>query len=399
MGLLLEVLWNTEAIFVTPGEEGLGSDATQVRGLPPPVCRLQVVLWNPIPHPNRLSQRLNLVSVGLTWSNYVNWQSCIEGRCTSFFPRQSRPKGSVVRPPDAIRGSFKMLGLHASIATGGWTQSAKGASQRMRCAKTVTPIKIDANRKNAKRSTGPRTERGKSIAKFNAVTLGLFAKHVVIPICDGYKPEKEFQALLDGLHQEFQPVGLYEEWLVVKIAECMWRLRRATRCESGSVQEAATWNADRYDSDQVIEAFTREMCILDQAERQLRDSGTLSQKTYREVAPLVEEERRKSIQSEQDDEPIKAEIDHELFLTFITYRKEFVDSMCKGLANVEGKRSDARFDYNALLPECDMERVLRYEERMHRQIDWAVQRLLEAQERRKTVGSLPGHGGAATGQV
>ena len=51
----------------------------------------------------------------------------------------------------------------------------------MRCNKTVTPRKIEANRKNAKRSTGPRTERGKSIAKFNAVTLGLFAKHVVIP--------------------------------------------------------------------------------------------------------------------------------------------------------------------------------------------------------------------------
>jgi hypothetical protein len=106
----------------------------------------------------------------------------------------------------------------------------------MRCIKTVTPRKIEANRKNAKRSTEPRTDRGKSIAKFNAVTLGLFAKHVVIPICDGYRPEKEFQTLLDGLHQDFHPVGFYEEWLVVKIAECMWRLRRATRCESGSVR-------------------------------------------------------------------------------------------------------------------------------------------------------------------
>jgi len=70
----------------------------------------------------------------------------------------------------------------------------------MRCAKAVTPIKIDANRKNAKRSTGPQSERGKSIARFNAVTLGLFAKHVVIPICDGYKPERDFNSLLDGLY-------------------------------------------------------------------------------------------------------------------------------------------------------------------------------------------------------
>ena len=90
------------------------------------------------------------------------------------------------------------------------------SEKSVRCSKAVTLKKIEANRKNAKRSTGPRTERGKSIARFNAVTLGLFARHVVIPICDGYKPERDFQSLLDSLHQDFQPVGFYEEWLVGK---------------------------------------------------------------------------------------------------------------------------------------------------------------------------------------
>jgi hypothetical protein len=54
----------------------------------------------------------------------------------------------------------------------------------------------------------------------------LFAKHIVIPICDGYKPERDFKSLLEALHRDFLPAGFYEEWLVVKIAECMWRLRR-----------------------------------------------------------------------------------------------------------------------------------------------------------------------------
>ena len=99
----------------------------------------------------------------------------------------------------------------------------------------MTKAKLDANRQNSKRSTGPRTERGKRIARFNAVTLGLFAKHIVIPICDGYRSEKEVQSLLDGLHQEFQPAGIFEEWLVVKIAECMWRLRLScVPCEIAS---------------------------------------------------------------------------------------------------------------------------------------------------------------------
>jgi hypothetical protein len=258
----------------------------------------------------------------------------------------------------------------------------------MRCAKTVTPIKIEANRKNAKHSTGPRTERGKSISKFNAVTLGLFAKHIAIPICDGYKPEREFKSLLDELHGEFQPVGLYEEWLVVKIAECMWRLRRATRCESGAVREATIW--DRHDdNNQFMEGLANDLCVLGEAERQLRNFGTLSRKTYSEVMPLVEEEKRKRIQSEKGDEPAGTEIDHELFLSCITDRKRSLDSMYESLCRIDEKRSEARSDYDALLPEGDMERILRYEERMHRQMDWAVQRLLESQGRRKTLHPAP----------
>ena len=103
----------------------------------------------------------------------------------------------------------------------------------------------------------------------------------------------------------------------------------------------------------------------------------------------MEEEERKRIQSEKDNEPLKAEIDHELFLTYITDRKGFLESMYKSLIRIEGDRSDAKFDHDSLPPEDDMDRILRYEERMHRQIDWAVQRLLESQERRTTLHPLP----------
>jgi hypothetical protein len=158
----------------------------------------------------------------------------------------------------------------------------------MRCSKTVTLKKIEANRRNGKHSTGPRTERGKLAARFNAVTLGLFAKHVVIPICDGYKAERDFQFLLDDLQGDFQPVGMYEEWLVLKIAECMWRLRRAGRCESGSVRELAT-SGDRPHYDGLILGLATEIGTLTEAEQQLRNSGTLSQETYAQILPLVEE--------------------------------------------------------------------------------------------------------------
>jgi hypothetical protein len=226
------------------------------------------------------------------------------------------------------------------------------------------------------------------IAKLNAVTLGLFAKHVVIPICDGYNPEKDFKLLLDGLYQEFHPVGLYEEWLVVKVAECMWRLRRATRCESGSVRESAIWgdlaSLEGPSENQRSRELLLEIWALKKAEEELRCAGSLSQNSYQKVLPLIEE-KRKLVQSEKLREK---DFDREEFLACITERRALLQSYYDGRTSIEDNRSDARFDYNSLLPEGDMDRIFRYEERMHRQIDWAVQRLLESQERRKTVGSL-----------
>ena len=49
---------------------------------------------------------------------------------------------------------------------------------------------IEANRKNARKSTGPRTAKGKAITKFNAVTHGLQARHVVLPDEDVGKFER-----------------------------------------------------------------------------------------------------------------------------------------------------------------------------------------------------------------
>jgi hypothetical protein len=239
------------------------------------------------------------------------------------------------------------------------------------------------------------------------VTLGLFAKQVVIPICDGHKPERDFKSLLDGLHQEFKPVGFYEEWLVVKIAEYMWRLRRATRCESGSVRESAIWSRlgeasvvrpRRWDDNQHILDVAGEIGTLSEAEEQIRNSGTLTQKLYSEMAPLVEAGKHKASQAEKDNRGVETEFDHDLFLTCITDRKEFLETYYAALNGIEGDRCDSRYDYNSLVSENDMNRILRYEERMHRQIDWAVQRLPEAQERRKTVDSSPDAAEARTGQ-
>ena len=250
-------------------------------------------------------------------------------------------------------------------------------------ARTMTKAKIDANRQNSKRSTGPRTERGKRIARFNAITLGLFAKHIVIPICDGYKSEKEFQSLLDGLHQEFQPAGMFEEWLVVKIAECMWRLRRAVLCENGSVRESAAWTRVPKDDSLATLFYTRKISILTDAEEQIRETGILTPKTYSEVQRL----------DETDSEYVGAKLidlitDQVAFFNTVTDRKNTLESMLKAAITLEDRRCSDELAHRSLPPTEDMDKILRYEERMHRQLDWALQRLLETQETRKNSASL-----------
>jgi len=88
--------------------------------------------------------------------------------------------------------------------------------------------------------------------------------------------------------------------------------RRATRCKSGSVRELAI-RGDRRDNDELILGLATEIGTLTEAEQQLRNSGTLTQETYAEVLPLVEEERQKQIQSAIDTKSLETHFDDRLF--------------------------------------------------------------------------------------
>jgi hypothetical protein len=87
---------------------------------------------------------------------------------------------------------------------------------------------VAANRRNAARSSGPKSTAGRQVVRLNALKHGLQAEHVVIP---GEDPEK-FEALRRGLGEQYQPVGSVEHGLVQRIACCTWRLRRANVSET-----------------------------------------------------------------------------------------------------------------------------------------------------------------------
>ena len=105
-------------------------------------------------------------------------------------------------------------------------------------AKSISPQKLAANRRNAQLSTGPRTEEGKSRSRVNAVKHGILSFAVVT---EGKRAEDpaEFDELLGGLWRDLAPVGTLEEMLVEKIAVCWWRQRRALKSEAWLVGRAS----------------------------------------------------------------------------------------------------------------------------------------------------------------
>jgi hypothetical protein len=88
---------------------------------------------------------------------------------------------------------------------------------------------IDANRRNAQFSTGPRTPEGSAAVGLNALRHGLSAQTTVLP---NENPD-EFQELLDAFLAEHQPAGPTETLLVEQMAMAAWRLRRMRALETG----------------------------------------------------------------------------------------------------------------------------------------------------------------------
>ena len=97
-----------------------------------------------------------------------------------------------------------------------------------------TKAQINANRNNAKKSTGPRRQEGKARVAKNALKHGLLARDTVLP---GEDPA-EFDSQLSALEEDIRPANSLEFELVRQIADAQWRMRRLTRLETGFLAAA-----------------------------------------------------------------------------------------------------------------------------------------------------------------
>jgi len=142
----------------------------------------------------------------------------------------------------------------------------------------VSARKAAANRANAQRSTGPRTAVGKARSSLNALRHGILARAAFNLTIEGAQRRKEFEALVAGLAQEFQPQTIAEHLTVQQLAGCYWRLAKVWRYE----QEAAwrMWIApgmpmeefNEYD-DADLPMVTMRHQVIDKARRFLSEAG------------------------------------------------------------------------------------------------------------------------------
>jgi hypothetical protein len=88
---------------------------------------------------------------------------------------------------------------------------------------------IEANRRNACKSTGPITEAGKQHSRRNAVRHGLTAETVIGALEDA----EDYKAFEAAIIADYDVQSAVERELVLRLASLLWRLRRATTMETG----------------------------------------------------------------------------------------------------------------------------------------------------------------------
>src|SRR2546425_3352867 len=87
----------------------------------------------------------------------------------------------------------------------------------------TTPAQIEANRRNAQKSTGPRPAQGRAVLSLNGLRHGLRAETAVLPSED----PAEFATLKQELEAEYRPQGIREQLVFDDLVLAAWRLERA----------------------------------------------------------------------------------------------------------------------------------------------------------------------------
>jgi len=270
----------------------------------------------------------------------------------------------------------------------------------------VSQGKLNANRKNAKKSTGPRTPRGKAYSRRNAIKHGLFTQCRQEFTLQGESRE-DYDRLLDGLHQQFEPLGRAEELEVEVMAVCWWKLHRAWRYENsenlGSVSreigevEQLEKSYKRADEEREaiilgMEKMIDELSVASEVPPDLKDrffvltstkeqNWKLFEDTAEEVLKKRELEVERSAGSLWTPESRRKALVH---ITLVAAVASYKDMPRSAEQNVKVKLS-----HHVISNRDALDKILRYETTIERSLDRAINRLDRLQRRRKGEPVLP----------
>jgi hypothetical protein len=92
----------------------------------------------------------------------------------------------------------------------------------------ATQAQIDANRRNAGKSTGPKSPEGKSRSCRNRLSHGFTSSALFLRD----EEREDFNLLLADLHNEFQPATASEQIILEKMVQSQWLSLRAYRLQA-----------------------------------------------------------------------------------------------------------------------------------------------------------------------
>ncbi|MGD0498557.1 MAG: hypothetical protein ABSC23_08985 [Bryobacteraceae bacterium] len=163
----------------------------------------------------------------------------------------------------------------------------------------ATPAQIHANRLNAMKSSGPRTDAGKAASRFNALKHGIDARSLVIP---GEDPA-QLEALALEYQRRFQPADPMEAYLVDTLVGADWDRRRYARIEAQLIRVLVA--AQESPSDTPLgDVFHNDSVKGNALQKIFRRQAAAERSYFRALAEL-----RRAQMARQAEEELEAEAD------------------------------------------------------------------------------------------
>jgi hypothetical protein len=143
----------------------------------------------------------------------------------------------------------------------------------------ATAAQITANRANTQKSTGPRTEKGKSAACMNALKHGLDAESILLP----GENAADYEELVNAAYAQFDPRSPLEEQHVATLIHSDWMRRRLRRIQ-GKIYRALL--AEGPDPIELDVAVLRDSPTAKLLRRVTSELSTLERSYYRALKDL-----------------------------------------------------------------------------------------------------------------